>query len=61
MENLEVRFFKKDLVGFGLIYFVFTILCVVMFVIGYNFALSLIFAIFLFYYEHNGNPIHLFV
>ena len=48
MENLEVRFFKKDLVGFGLIYFVFTILCVVMFVIGYNFALSLIFAIFLF-------------
>ena len=48
MENLEVRFLKKDLVGFGLIYFVFTILCVVMFVIGYNFALSLIFAIFLF-------------
>lgn len=31
-----------------MIYFVFTILCVVMFVIGYNFALSLIFAIFLF-------------
>ena len=48
MENFEVRFFKKDLVGFGLIYFVFAILCVVMFVIGYNFALSLIFAIFLF-------------
>ena len=47
MEDLEVRFSKKDLVGFGLIYFVFAILCVVMFIIGYNFALSLIFAIFL--------------
>lgn len=47
MEDLEVRFSKKDLVGFGLIYFVFTILCVVMFVIGYNFALSSIFAVFL--------------
>ena len=55
MENLEVRFFKKDLVGFGLIYFVFTILCVVMLVIGYNFCHLFI------YYEHNGNPIHLFV
>lgn len=47
MENFEVTFFKKDLVGFGLIYSVFTILCVFMFIIGYNFALSLIFAIFL--------------
>lgn len=46
MENLEVRFKKKDLVGFGLIYFVFTILCIVMFIIGYNFALSLIFPSF---------------
>lgn len=47
MENLEVRFLKRDLVGFGLIYFVFAILCVVMFVVGYNFTLSSIFAVFL--------------
>ena len=47
MENLEVRFLKRDLIGFGLIYFVFAILCVVMFVVGYNFALSSIFAVFL--------------
>lgn len=47
MENLEVRFLKRDLVGFGLIYAVFAILCVVMFVVGYNFTLSSIFAVFL--------------
>lgn len=47
MENFAVGYFKKDLVGLGLIYSVFTALCAYMFIIGYNFALSLIFAVFL--------------
>ncbi|MGN0470852.1 MAG: hypothetical protein ACI4GV_08060 [Acutalibacteraceae bacterium] len=48
MEKFEVSFLKTDLIGFGLIYFVFVMLCVLMFIVGYNFNLSLIFAIFLF-------------
>lgn len=45
MENFKIRFSKTDLLSLGAIYLVFIMICIFMFVVDYDFKLSLIFTV----------------